>query len=167
MLVLHITQIYVRRSISTKFCTTTAVIRAIISPLNFSDPINRLATKGHLKFGWKLHTEVYSFVICEAKQPYFAELSRMRTCIYLENLVRIVRGTRSFGAIMLTKFKIFVTVNRHPWADHGEIWHMRLRSITGQPGNSSIISRVKLRQTTTVLVLWSLWLLIWKKKKKC
>ena len=28
---------------------------------------------------------------------------------------------------------------------------MRLRSIVGQPGNSSIISRVKLRQTTVQL----------------
>jgi len=40
-----------RHSISIKFCMMIEVVRAIISPQTFLGPINRLAARGHRKFG--------------------------------------------------------------------------------------------------------------------
>jgi len=112
----------VRRSISNKFCMMIEVVRAIISPQTLLGSINSLAARRYRKFGCKRPYRgkliiILSFI--ELNQPNLAYFCRLRTRIKPVNFVRIARGVRRLGAIILVKFQIFTVlgppaVNPHP-----------------------------------------------------
>jgi len=112
----------VRRSISNKFCMMIEVVRAIISPQTLLGSINSLDARRYRKFGCKRPYRgkliiILSFI--ELNQPNLAYFCRLRTRIKPVNFVRIARGVRRLGAIILVKFQIFTVlgppaVNPHP-----------------------------------------------------
>jgi len=108
----------VRRSISTKFCTMTEVVRAIISFRKiFWVPSIVLPLGVTRKFGWKRPHQGKLFIILsfiELKQPNLTKLCRLRTRINPVNFVRIVQGIRLLGAIILVKFDFLKFWGRKP-----------------------------------------------------